>query len=558
MYQLRPYQTESCHAAWHWLNTNPGNCVISLPTGAGKSLVIADLCRQAIEWGGRVLVVAHRRELLTQNGEKIHKLIPDVSLGIYSAGLNFRHTSHDVICCGIQSVHKRAAEFGARHLALIDESHLVPSRDDGMYRTFLSDLRAINPELRVVGLTATPYRTGEGSLCGPDRIFQGIAYNADVRALIEAGYLCPITNTPADNEADTSKLHVRAGEFIQREVESLFGDDYLIRRSVAEIVAKTRGRHSVLIFCSGVAHAEKVAEEIERQSGQVCGVVTGDTPPLERSATLESFRSQRLHFLCNVDVLTTGFDAPCIDAIAILRATDSAGLFAQIVGRGLRPHESKTDVLLLDFGQNLQRHGPIDDIDFGKPKKKGDGSDSDAAFKLCPNCEEKVAPSVRECVCGFRFPPPPIKHDENADTQTAVLSVPVVPVLWTVEEVNLHRHKKRGDGPNTLRVDYTCNQGGNLKETISEWVCVEHVDPFPLKKARQWWKEHTNAPWAGCIDETISLFTRGAFRMPTTITTVKEGRWNRITARTFEDDIPEAWAEEAFVAPWEGTVEEPF
>lgn len=590
--ELRPYQREACDSAWRWLNNNAGNCVICLPTGAGKSLCIADLCRQTLEWGFRAVVLANRKELLQQNAEKIHKLIPSASLGVYSAGLNFRHTHHDVIVAGIQSVFKKAAELGSRQLVIPDECHLLPARDEGMYRTFLSDLRAAgNDQLRVIGMTATPFRTGEGSLCKANGIFQGIAYNANLKQLIQDGYLCPLTNRPTVSEVRTQNLHTRAGEFVAREVEDLFAP--VIRSACQEIVAATSDRHSVLIFCTGVSHAEQVAQEIERITGAMCGVVTGGTPPLERAALLDRFRKGELKYLTNVDVLTTGFDAPCIDAIAILRATQSPGLLVQMVGRGLRKDQSKNNCLILDFGENIKRHGPIDAIDFGKNRSPAGGITGEAPSKVCPNCQELQPAGLRECECGFRFPAPPVRHEETADKDSAVLAAPLT---WDVLDVFLHRHKKKGgDGPDTLRVDYlcvpstnpepevpddiTCGDCGEVpteiticqdgahyarldcicgrfarwlpkprqnleQKTISEWVCLEHDPGFALKKAHQWWLLRSILPPPLSIDDALELFQRGALRSPSTITTRQDGRWQRIESVNFATERPKEWEAE--------------
>ena len=227
MYQLRDYQQEACDSAWSDLCALPGNPLIVLPTGAGKSLVIAELCRKAVqEFGGRVMVLQHRQELIQQNGDKVKSLLPfGITTGYHSAGLRRHATDEQVILAGIQSVHKKANLFGERHLAIVDEAHLVPSDGDGMYRTFLNDLRSINPKLRVIGLTATPYRTGDGSLCGRNKLFQRICYEAKIPRLIEGGYLSKVTNVVADGTQDTSGLHVRQGEFIAGEVNQLFDDN---------------------------------------------------------------------------------------------------------------------------------------------------------------------------------------------------------------------------------------------------------------------------------------------------------------------------------------------
>lgn len=525
---LRPYQSEACAAAWADLCSQAGNPVVVLPTGAGKSLVIAELCRAAVQdFGGRVLVLAHRKELLEQNAEKIRRFLP-FPVGIYSAGLGIRNSSADVVCAGIQSVFRRADEFGPRQLVVIDEVHLVA--DEGMYKTFLERLREINPKLRMVGLTATPYRTGEGSICRADGLFQRVCYEAKIPELIGAGFLSPITNRPA-GAIDTSGLHVRGGEFIPGEVEQLF--DAHTAAACVEIGIQACGRRSVLIFCAGVEHANHVSTFLSASLGEPVGVVTGDTPALERSETLARFRAGQLRILCNVDVLTTGFDAPGIDCIAILRATCSPGLFAQICGRGFRLAEGKSDCLILDFGENLKRHGPLDAIDFGKPKPAG-GS-GEAPQKVCPNCEEPCATSVRECLgCGFRFPPPKPNHESDADQESQIL---VAPKVFTVDEVRFSRHTKKKaapDSPATLRVDYLCTpDGGGPPESISEWVCIDH-EGWAGRNAARWWSARSLAdPEAdeanSFIESCVSLWRRGAVATPTRITAIREGRFWRVT-----------------------------
>jgi DNA repair protein RadD len=550
--ELRFYQREACDATWAYLCSQAGNPVNVLPTGAGKSIVIAELCRAAVQqFAGRVIVLAHRSELLKQNAEKIERLLPpEVRVGIYSAGLGQRSTGAEVVCAGIQSVFRRAEEFGERHLVLIDEVHLVPHDGEGMYRTFLDRLREINPKLRMVGLTATPYRTGEGSVCRADGLFQKICYEANIPELIKGGFLSPIVSRPAEESVDTSGLHVRSGEFVPSEVEQLF--DRKVATACDELVAAAAGRRSVLVFCSGVSHATHVAEYIQVRTGEPVGVVTGGTPPLERAGILSRFRSGTLRWLCNVDVLTTGFDAPCIDAIGILRATLSPGLFAQMCGRGFRLSPGKADCLVLDFGENIKRHGPLDAIDFGK--RKSQGRAGDAPEKTCPNCEEPAPAAARACgACGFAFPPRELKHGESPDAETPILSEPVV---WLVEEVRFTRHRKKKaepDQPDTLRVDYLCTSAsGGTPETISEWVCLEH-EGWARRRAVKWWAERSHAP-VGTIDQAIDLWLRGAFAAPTRLVARKEGRFWRIVSQEL-DPKPETWEE---VAPEDVFEESPF
>lgn len=555
MYDLRWYQREACTAAWQFLCSQPGNAVITLPTGAGKSIVIAELCREAVRrFNGRVIVLAHRKELLVQNAEKIRALLPDMDIGVYSAGLRSRDTDHDILCAGIQSVHKRAAEFGARHLVIVDEAHLVPAGGEGMYRTFLGDLASINPKLRLVGLTATPFRTSEGRICGRTNLFHAECYSAPLGKLIEEGWLCKLDNKSAAASVDTSDLRIRSGEFVASDCEALFGDLAKVRAACAEIAAATANRRSVLVFCSGVKHAEQVAEAISNLTGRECGYVVGDTPDLERAATLDRFRRGDLPYLANCDVLTTGFDAPGIDAIAILRATASAGLFAQMVGRGLRTAPHKADCLILDFGENIERHGPLDDPDFGA-SKPSDGLGGEAPLKRCPGCGEDVPLSAFECECGFIFPREiKARHGDKADESSDLL-VNMTPQTLRVIEVDWSRHRpKERDKRPTLRVDYECepaeSEGGNLSgKRVSEWLCVEHQG-YARTKFCLWWQACSRAPVPATIDAAIDLFNRGACATPYELTVApdpQKPKFDRITARLL-DERPTEWREPAEVA----------
>jgi DNA repair protein RadD len=501
---------------------------------SGKSIVVAKLAQDAIGFGSQVLVLAHRKELLEQNAEKVRALLPGVKVGLFSSGLRSWDAESPVVLAGIQSCWQKASIFGPRHLVLIDEAHLVSTTSEGMYRSFLSDLCVANPVARLVGLTATPYRTGEGSLTGPEKLFQGISYEAKIPQLIREGFLSPITSRAAEHSADTSKLHVRAGEFVTGEMEQLFGNKELVRSAVRETVEKSRDRRSIILFCAGIEHAESVAEELRTLTSENVGVVTGASLPLQRANDLRAFREGSLRWLVNVDVLTTGFDAPNIDAIAVLRATCSPGLFAQICGRGFRLAPGKNDCLVLDFGENIKRHGPLDADDYGvrsQPKKGEKTGDSEGPTKVCPNCQSQLHAAARECSCGFLFPPPAPRHGAEAGSEE-LLSAMAPPQRWLVDGASMQLWTNKKTGSRTLRVDYQCQlegASGNLtRETISEWVCLEHAG-YAGMKANKWWAERCSIPVTS-IDEALAAWGRGAVGFPTVITTKREGRFYRVTA----------------------------
>jgi DNA repair protein RadD len=546
----RYYQSGANAAVWKYLCEDSGNPLAVLPTGAGKSLLIALLIQQARAFDGRVIVLQHRKELIEQNAAELRELMPGVDIGIYSAGLKSRQTMHDVLMAGIQSIYKKAAEIGERHLIIIDEAHLVREKDETMYGQFLNELKALNPRCRVVGLTATPFQTGEGPLCGRTKLFQRIVYEAFTGDLIEQGFLCPITNKPADAEVNTDGIKTRGGEFIESDMQAVFNTEDNVKAACRETIEKCHDRKSILIFASGVKHAEDVAALISTLTNERVGLVTGETLDIERAGILADFKSQSLRWLVNCDVLTTGFNAKCVDAIAIMRATMSPGLFCQIVGRGLRLFLGKLNCLILDFGENIKRHGSIDDKNFGRASEAKRGQAARAAAingrgKECPSCGIDVPANARECECGFIFP---VNHQGTSDTSSQ-LTGQMPPEIWSVVSVGWARHTKRNepDAPPTLRIDYECrpidSEGGLLKNKISEWVCIEH-EGFARVKACLWWQARSIAEVPSTVDDALSLLNRGACRMAAQLTTTKDGKYTRIQSCEFIDERPEEWDEE--------------
>jgi len=273
---LRDYQYAAVEAVYDHLRTRDDNPCVVIPTAGGKTPVIATICKDAVgRWGGRVLVLAHVKELLEQAADKLRAVCPEVPFGVYSAGLKRRDRTEPVIVAGIQSIWKKACDFDPFDLVIVDEAHLIPLEGDGMYRHFLDDARAINPNLRIIGFTATPFRLKTGSICTPDGFLNHICYEVGVRELIVQGYLCPLVTKAGKVKADTSGLHVRAGEFVPGEVEDLMDQESLVQAACAEIAAATQARNACLIFASGVRHGRHIAEVLQREQGIACGFVCG-------------------------------------------------------------------------------------------------------------------------------------------------------------------------------------------------------------------------------------------------------------------------------------------
>jgi len=505
MITLRPYQEEVKAAVYDHLRTRDDNPCAVVPTAGGKTPIMASICKDAVgQWNGRVLILAHVKELLEQTADKLHIVCPEVKFGIYSAGLKRRDTDEPVIVASIQSVYKRACELDRFDLVMVDEAHLIPLEGDGMYRQFLADAKVINPDLRIIGFTATPFRLKTGPICTPDGFLNTICYEVGVRELIRDGFLCPLVSKAGKAKADTTALHVRGGEFVADEVETLMDQESLVRSACAEIVEHTASRNACLIFAAGVKHGQHVVEMLRREHGIECGFVCGETPSAERDATLRRFKAGELQYLCNVNVLTTGFDAPHIDCVALVRPTMSPGLYYQMVGRGFRLHPSKENCLVLDFGGNVLRHGPVDEIKV-TTLDRGNGQ---APAKECPECQAVIAAGFARCPqCGYEFPPPErSKHDAKA-SEAGVLSGQVTTTKYRVQDVLYSVHTKRGaseDDPKTLRVDYKVG----WHEYKSEWVCFEH-EGYARQKAIAWWRRRSPDPMPDTAQRAVEIIEGG-------------------------------------------------
>ncbi|MCC7408100.1 MAG: DEAD/DEAH box helicase family protein [Phycisphaeraceae bacterium] len=533
--ELRPYQAEAVAAVYDHLRTRDDHPCVVIPTAGGKTPVMATICRDVVQqWDGRVLILAHVKELLEQAVDKLHTMAPDLwnQIGVYSAGLKSRDTEHPIIVAGIQSIYKRAAELDRFDLILIDEAHMLPPEGEGMYRTFLAEARVVNPHVRLIGLTATPYRMTSGMICSSGGLLNRVCYEVGVRELIVQGYLCPLKTKAGSRKADFQGLHLRGGEFIAGEVEALMDDDALVRSACREIASCTQDRRSVLIFAAGVQHALHV-QRVLGEMGRECGFVCGDTPSVFRDQVLRRFREGDLKYLVNVNVLTTGFDAPNVDCVALLRPTNSPGLYYQMVGRGFRLHPGKENCLVLDFGGNIVRHGPVDALEI-KDRASGGGTSGGggAPAKECPQCQAVVHAAYSLCPeCGCEFPPPERRtHDAQAHAG-GILSGEVTEAEHAVTGVYYSVHVKRDappDAPKTMRVEYRVG----FNDYRSEWVCPEHPrNGYARGKFEAWWRARSNEPPPDTAESAVELAEADALA-PThaiTVRSVAGEKYDRIT-----------------------------
>ncbi|QFT86124.1 type I restriction enzyme EcoKI subunit R [Halomonas sp. THAF12] len=383
---LRPYQRQAVSRVVEHFRAGDDPAVVVLPTGSGKSLVIAELARLA---RGRVLVLAHVRELVEQNHAKYQAY--GLEADIFSAGLGRKETARQVVFGSVQSVVRNLDSFDddAFTLLVIDECHRVSLDEDSSYRRVIAHLRERNPRLKVLGLTATPYRLGQGFLYhrhyhgmvrgGDDCFFRDCVFEQPLRLMVKQGYLAePRLVDAAVERYDFSALEPGSGGLFQEaELNRVAAGNRATPAILEEVIGHAAERAGVMLFAATVAHAEEVLGYLPADEA---ALITGATPAAEREAIIAAFKARALKYLVNVAVLTTGFDAPHVDLIAILRPTESVGLYQQIVGRGLRLAPGKRDCLILDYAGNpWDLYAP----EVGSPKPAGD---TEPVQVECPQC----------------------------------------------------------------------------------------------------------------------------------------------------------------------------
>lgn len=466
--KLRPYQKEAIQATFDFFSRGGSRGIIVIPTGGGKSLVQGKILEHLTKnvQGFRPLVLTHVKELVEQNHDELLQVWPDAPTGIYSAGVGRKELDKQITFAGIQSFHRVRSEFKpAPNLVIIDECHLINTKDGTMYADTLNYLSKCNPKMKILGLSATPFRLSTGWLhTGDERMFDEIIHETPISYLIANGYLCRPTTKATETIIDTSDVkHGNDGDFQAGDLQKkmMAGDNTI--HAVDEIIRKGQDRKKWIVFASGVKHADEISDAM-RARGVSSMVITGNTHKAKREQIINDYRRSAFRCIINVGVLTTGFNVPDIDLLAMLRPTESPGLYIQIIGRGMRTSPGKKDCLVLDFAGNVMRHGPVDDV-LIRDKKQIKEGEGEPPIKCCPECLSIVHASYRECPdCGFLFPPPETKIAKKA-TDAAILKADIEPEDYDVKKVTLWLHEKPGKSP-SVRVEYSISDFDSFSEFV--------------------------------------------------------------------------------------------
>ncbi len=578
MYELRPYQQEAVDNTLNFFRKKRSPAVIVLPTGAGKSLVIAELAKIA---KGRVLVLAHVKELVEQNHLKYESY--DLQAGIYSAGLNQKDSKRKVIFGSIQSVANASDSFfNDFTLLVIDECHRVGLEPDSQYAKVIKRLKLNNKRICILGLTATPYRMGLGWIYNIAhhgemktqelRFFKHCIYELPLEYMIKNKYLTPPVKVDIPvTSYDFSELIEGGKSYTMAQLEEVLKQQRrltpLIIKNIVDITDSYK-RQGVMIFSSTVKHAQEVMESLPKGQAQL---ILGETEATKRDRIINAFKERAFKYLVNVSVLTTGFDAAHVDVIAILRPTESISLYQQIIGRGLRLDTDKKDCLVLDYtgmGHNIYDPeigdkktapesvpvevpcpecgfvndfwGIVDDDGyvvehFGR-KCRGAIQKPETyefnpcgyrfRFKICDQCSAENDITARECCrCGYTLIDPDTKLKQAKLSKNAHVLTP--------DSIEMLERSDKNGNP-YLQVKYY--------DYDARYVSEMHYlnNQTSLKKFNiNFLRSHTRKPELNLsirsVGEIIKI--QPQLRMPSFVIARKQGKFWKITEKIFAEEL---------------------
>ena len=520
MITLRDYQERAVSNGLQFLFEGKQRAgLILMPTGTGKSVVIGETVNRVTQFypAARIVMLTHVKELVDQNYKKAVSMC-DTDIGLWSAGLRKKQYSSDVVFAGIDTVARNPQLLSNRHIVMIDEAHRVSHRSNTNYRNVTDHLLAYNPNLKVIGYTATGYRMGQGLLTDRwfnvakqqdevpywETVVDDMTSTAEFNWFFDQGYLKRVVPMPAKSEIDVSNMRITGDEYNQADVDAAVNNALKVSAIVDEICENGFDRRSWMVFAAGNRNAELLTEEIKRR-GVAVACITDSTPAAERDALIAAFKRYEIRCLVNNSILTTGFDHEGVDLIAVVRVTNSTPLWVQILGRGTRPvfaqgfdlrtQEGRLSAifasgvyncLVLDFAGNSKRLGainaPVIPLPPAKRKRK---LTMESPVKICPSCGMYNATTVSICEnCGNEFP---ISDSitETASTVALIVGdhVPDIRKL-KVTSVTYRKHDTAlpsGGSTSSIYVKYNCGTNGSFSERLSFAGSMSTV------ATKKWW-----------------------------------------------------------------------
>lgn len=553
--KLRPYQ-EECVENIKYCVSNNINALAVLPCGAGKSVVIAELINQLKLERNTVkcLMVVDSATLVEQNADKLKKINDKLGVGIFCSTLGQKKLTEEITYATIQSIHKvDVNELGWYDTIIIDECHMISNKGEGIYFELINKLKELNPNLIVVGLSATPFRTQTGMITeGEHRIFEDICFEITIDELLEQGYLSPIISKITRQDLDLSKIKIKNKEYDIEELDLLMSNEQRVEATIGEVLTIASDRKHFLWFCSGLNHVAIVEEKLQN-IGRNARAITGKTPKNLRDKYIEEYKEGIITDLISCDVFTKGFDAPCTDCLVCLRPTKSTGLYIQIVGRLMRLYPDKINGLFLDFANVIAEHGAINDI---KIKKKYNPQTHKSELqavkmidntKLCLQCRTLLKKSELVCPsCGFEYTTEQVLRHDIKPSELDIMATKNPNQYFDVEKTEYVDWTAKS-GNKCLKIVYYCTN----KEIVNEFKVYGnfYFDKFldvVIERENQDFKEYLAEVWAGSFSNFKRNFnqenhkqimedTIEYFRNPIQIQVIKEGKYYKVQGVVYGD-----------------------
>ena len=466
MYSLYDFQEQ---ARDHMLLAlrNGEHPVAQLPTGAGKSVLIADLARHLVSNGGRIIVAQHVDELIGQNYEAFCSHSGDKSkAGIVSAGLDRADYEAPVIFGSIQTLSRRLKHLPKPDAIFIDECHLV-SLDNKMYPKLFRQF----PEARRVGFSATPFRLDGTPVFGSDPAtfaFSSLAHKITVKELVSKGYLCPLVGVTSRVQLELEGVKTTAGDFNLKQVDDRIAKGWL-KMVLTNAISQAKNRNHCVVFCPTI-NVANLAREVFQELGEEAACVTSETE--DRGELLDEWKAGKVRWMCNVNILTTGFNFQALDCIVFLRPTKSVIIWVQALGRGMRIFPGKENCLLLDYVGNLTRLGGVGIIDEDYVERPDGTLERDSDAKRAIRSGKKTKKDLKEAAL-FEI-----------DPMTGKASAIAVEI--EVQEVTYIPMKSPKRAASYIMVKYS---GVSVKTgypyEVSDFIFIEY-DGWAKQKTLQW------------------------------------------------------------------------
>lgn len=568
MKQLRDYQKQARNAMWDAIAVRKvKGTICAMPTGTGKGTVNADFAGGIVSKfpSQRVLCVTHSQILVGQNAEDFREQWPNLPFGIVSAGLGKKEYGYPVTFAGIGSIYKNPQNLGKINIVLVDEVQAVSDNENSMYGKLFEYLRSINPNLIIIGLSATPYRMGMGMLTESD-LFDDVCIDMCtpewIEWFVQEGYLLPLIAKKTTSFIETADVKLTAGEFNLKGLTNAAMRNDMTERAIAEALPLISERKSIAIYGVSIEHVQQIVMVLDSY-GLDCEYVHSKAGDDHNKAALDRFNRGESRFIASMGQLTTGWNCPRLDCIIMLRPTRSPGLWVQMLGRGTRPffmldavqgadgvwyvpdintkegrltaiaRSQKHSCLVLDFARNTEHIGPFDDPRI--PEKRGAGGGM-AIMKACQEgrmidpdyigCGTYAWPAVKYCKqCGHEF-----LFEIKFDSQTSGTAImgnkkdpkPYVEperVDFPVSRVSYVRHSKLGK-PDSIKVIYTCG----LRQ-FTTYLCPDHGGGATAR-AKHWWRLHIDGHPPNGIETWLERVSEA--RIPNAINVKLKKDWPEI------------------------------